>query len=99
MVELSHHPGWAEVLKPWLEDKITNSWPDPKGFKSNEEFVYAYNIAHGWAEAANGVIAFVKQKQDQVTYLRKKKAGEITDKFKAMFRKGGEENVNKISSS
>lgn len=90
MEQLANQQGWREVLLPWLENKIKNSWPDPREFKNNEGFLYAYNVMRGFAQAANEILDFVKQMQNQASYLRKKEKGEIKDKFREIFRKGGE---------
>ena len=86
--ELSLHKGWLEVLKPLLEEKYSNSWVDPKDFDNQESFVYAYNVAHGWATAGKELLAHIQRECDVFDYLTKKSKGEVDAKD---FRIGSKE--------
>ena len=80
--------GWDLVLKPWLESKINNSWLDPKGSKSEEEFFFQYTVAYGFAQAAQQILEFVEQHKLTAESLVKKKEGKTVDKN---FRVGGDQ--------
>lgn len=78
---MSSQQGWYQVLRPWLESKIRNSWPDPQEFKDTEEFVYGYTKMWGFAKAANEILEFVDSMQEQMDKLQKKERGELKSKF------------------
>jgi hypothetical protein len=40
-MELQAVRGWKEVLKPYLEAKRDQSFPDPTDFKDEKKFLYA----------------------------------------------------------
>ena len=79
--EVAALPGW-QLLRQWLEDKIRNSWLDPRSFKSLEEFTKAYNEAWAVAQAAEQVLAYVQTKSDEAETLTKKEKGEVIDKLR-----------------
>jgi hypothetical protein len=39
--ELAEHPGYKEYLKPLLETKLNQSFPDPSQFEDEKKFTYA----------------------------------------------------------
>ena len=75
-----------EVLQPLLESKARNSWVDPREFKNNDEFVYAYSIARGWALAVEELLRFVNEETVKAEGLDKKLKDESLDPFKQVFR-------------
>lgn len=77
--------GWLEVLKPWLEDKIHNSWVDPRSFKNDEEYVYAMKTAWSFAQAGEEILAFTEKMIEEAEALTKKEKGEIKDKLRETF--------------
>ena len=89
LVQLSQNRGWLEVLKPWLEDRLHNSWLDPTKIKDTKEFLYQYAFAWSFAKAVGEILAFVDQAKNETERLRKKEKGETVDKFNKVWRKGG----------
>lgn len=79
--ELTALPGWG-LLRQWLEDRIHNSWLDPRSFKTEEEFIKAYNEAWSMAQAAEQVLGYVQNKCDEAEHLIKKERGELVDKLR-----------------
>lgn len=79
--------GWVKVLKPWLESKINNSWLDPKGAGSKDEFFYQYSIAYGFAQAAQQILEFIEQQNQTADSLSNKQEGKTVEKN---FNVGGE---------
>ena len=70
------------MLLPWLQDRIRNSWVDPRAFKDQEEFVRAYNVAWAHAQAATQIISFVETMVEQSEGLTKKEKDEVIDKVR-----------------
>jgi hypothetical protein len=71
--------GW-QVLKDYLTAQIHNQWLDPRGFKSKEELAYAYSIAWGSAQAAEGILRYVENMVADSKLLLKKQRGELKEK-------------------
>lgn len=67
--------GFQQVLRPWLESKITNSWLDPREAKSQDEFVRQYNVAWGMSQAADQILKFVDDKVAHAKFLEDKEDG------------------------
>lgn len=82
LLETCQTPGWVEVLQPYLQSKLTNSWVDPRKAKDDEDFVRQYNIAWAFAQAAEEILGFISTTQDAVSKLRQKEKGEIVDKLR-----------------
>lgn len=70
------------MLRPWLEDKINHSWVDPRSFKDDQEFARAYNVAWGFAQAAEQILGFIDQQVDQAAGLTAKEKGEVINKLR-----------------
>ena len=77
--ELTQMPGWKEVLRPWLEDKIRHAWVDPRKVKSDQDLLYEYKVAWAFARASEEILQFVEKVIDEASHLTKKEKGEITD--------------------
>lgn len=71
------------MLRPWLQAKLHNSWLDPRDpqFKTNEEFLRAYNSAWAFAQASEGILAFIEDMIAESEGLTKKEKGEVKDKL------------------
>ena len=82
LMQLYNSPGWQEVLKPWLEAKLHNSWLDPRKVKAQDKFFYEYVVSWGFAQASNELLNFMEQKKGEVQALRDKKSGVIKKDFK-----------------
>ena len=41
LLELVNHRAWGEILKPWLEARRSQSYPDPSEFKTEKDFYHA----------------------------------------------------------
>ena len=80
--EMSQSQGWAEVLEPWLRNKISHSWVDPRSFKSQDDFVRAYNVSWGFAQSAQEILSFVENMVEQSEGLTKKEKDEVIDKLR-----------------
>ena len=79
--EMSQQAGWQEVLLPWLEDKLNQSFPDPAQFKSEGAFVYAAKVASVYKKVVAELLMYVSSSKETVEHLTKKEKGELVDKF------------------
>ena len=50
---------------------------DPRAFKSEDEFLRAYNVAWGFAQAAEQILAFVSKNIEEAEAITKKEKGEV----------------------
>jgi hypothetical protein len=65
-----------------LEDKIHNSWVDPRSFKNDEEYAYANKTAWAFASCAQQIIDYVNTNIEQAEMLSKKEKGQMIDKLR-----------------
>jgi hypothetical protein len=70
-------PGWQEVIKPYLESKISTSWVDPRDSTDYEEFFYKYTAAWGVAKAADEILKHIHSMVVEATRLEEKERGEV----------------------
>ena len=68
-------------MKPWLTDKLNQSFPDPSKFTKEEEFVYAAKVASVFKKVVAEILGYVESEINQAKYLRKKDKGEIKETF------------------
>lgn len=73
--------GFKEVLKPFLESKRDQSFPDPSQFTKDEEFLYAARVASVYKKVIAELLMWVDQREQEYVYLTKKQNGEIKDAF------------------
>jgi len=78
--------GWQEVLKPWLESKIHNSWVSPVKFKNDKEYSYANRTAWAFAEASQQVLSLMDNMVEEAEAMSKKEKGLVKDKLKEALR-------------
>ncbi len=78
---MSQHPGYQQVLKPYLLEKLNQSFPDPSAFKKEEEFVYAAKVTSVFKKVIAELLMFIDQKKEEQDFLKKKEMGEIKDTF------------------
>lgn len=69
------------MLKPFLMDKLNQSFPDPAKFTKEEEFIYAAKVASVFKKVVAEILGWVDQQIDTAKHLEKKERGEITEQF------------------
>ena len=79
--QMSNSRGWEEVFKPFLEERLNQSFPDPAKFTKEEEFLYAAKLASVFKKVIAEVLMWVESQVEQAKFLAKKEKGEIKDKF------------------
>ena len=81
VVNLLESEGWNQVVRPFLMDKINQSFPDLAHFKDEREFLYASMAASAFKKVGTEFINWLESNRDVVKHLRKKEKGEIVDNF------------------
>lgn len=79
--EMAQTKGWAEVVKPFLESKISHSWVEPTN-KNDKQLLYEYKLAWAFAKAADEILALVENLQIESEMITKKEKGETKDKVR-----------------
>lgn len=74
------------MVLPWLQDKIRNSWVDPRQFKTDADLGYAYRTSWAWAQAAEGILRWMESRVEEAEALTKKEQGEIKNMLKETFK-------------
>jgi hypothetical protein len=65
------------VLKPYLEAKRDQSFPDPSAFKEEKDFLYAAKVASVFKKVCAEIIGYIEGEIPPVVEsLRKKEKGE-----------------------
>lgn len=80
--EMADLPGWRDLLRPWLQDKINHSWLDPRKVKDDETLLYEYKVAWAFAQAAQEILDYIQKGIEEAEYLTKKERGEIKDSLR-----------------
>lgn len=71
--DLTLMPGWADHLKPWLEVKLNQSFPDPSQFKDEQEFLYAAKVSAVFKKVTAEILMYVEQQVQAHNEIHKKK--------------------------
>jgi hypothetical protein len=71
--ELAEHPGWVEYLKPKLQDKLNQSFPDPSRFESEKEFTYAALTASVFKKVIAEILMYFEANEQAYKDIQKKK--------------------------
>lgn len=76
-------------MKPWLEAKRDQSFPDPVTCKSQKEFLHQATTASLFKKVVAGILIYVHQQEETLSALNKKKYGKPDQKFRIGTEKGG----------
>ena len=76
------HQGFKQVLRPWLLEKLNQSFPDPSGFKDDNEFTYAAKVTSVFKKVVSELIDWFDMHKREAEFLEKKEKGEVTDPFR-----------------
>ena len=76
---VSHH-GWQKILKPWLEERRSKSYPDPTVTKDKEEFYHMAVSASMYKKVIAELLHYLEvEVPDRVKALEAKQKGEVKD--------------------
>ena len=82
LLELQAVRGWQEVLRPYLEAKRDQSFPDPVSFKSTKDFTYAALTASVFKKVIGEILIHLEQEiPERVKQLKEKEKGIKDTKF------------------
>lgn len=70
------------MLKPFLQEKLNQSFPDPSQFTKEEEFTYAAKTASVFKKVVAEILMWVEGHEANAEHLQKKQNGEITSSFR-----------------
>lgn len=70
------------MIKPLLQAKFNNSWPDPKDYKTPEQFLYGYTPMWGWAKAGQEIIELIESFEERFEALKNKQEGKTSNPFR-----------------
>ncbi len=79
--------GYSQVLKPYLLEKLNQSFPDPSQFTKDEEFIYAAKVASVFKKVIAELLQWIDMQVEQAKHLEKKEKGQLPDDA---FRIGGD---------
>lgn len=79
--EMTETLGWRDVIKPYLESYIANTWVDPRTM-DEKELVWKYNQAFLYSRAFKDLLEFIDKKIKEGQGLEQKAKGEVSDPFK-----------------
>ena len=74
--------GWSQVLEPWLVVKRDQSFPDPSAMTDEKKFYHAAVSASMFKKVITEILMFVKQQEETLKALNKKKYGKEDTQFK-----------------
>ena len=69
------------MVRPFLLDKVNQSFPDPSQFKVKDEWEYAAMVASVFKKVGSEFINWLENHREVVKFLNKKQRGEVTDDF------------------
>lgn len=70
-----------EVVKPYLTDKLNQSFPDPTEFDNEESFLYAAKTASVFKKVVAEFLMWIEGQIETAKVLEEKKKGEGKDPF------------------
>ena len=70
------------MVRPFLMDKINQSFPDPSAFKTKEDWEYAAMVASVFKKVGSEFINWLESNRETMAFLRKKKEGKVKDIWK-----------------
>lgn len=80
LLELVNQEGYQKVLKPWLEERRSKSYPDPTDFKSEKEFLHAAITASLFKKVIAELLHYLEvEVPDRIKALEAKKKDEVKD--------------------
>ncbi len=69
------------MLKPYLEAKRDQSFPDPSKFKNEDEFLYAAKVTSVFTKTVAEILLWIEEKEQAIAFYEAKKEGKENNKF------------------
>jgi hypothetical protein len=64
-------PEYSHYLKPLLKKRLHNKWLNPSDYKTQEEFLLAYNEELGYARAVKDILKMIDDASTRVEGIAK----------------------------
>ena len=80
LAQLRESEGYKDLLLPFLQAKVKNSWVDPRKVTDREQFFYEYATAWGWAQSAQELMDWIEERYKERNRLRDKADGKEIEK-------------------
>jgi hypothetical protein len=81
VVQMANSEGYNQVVRPTLEAKLNQSFPDPSEFDSDEAYLYAAKTASIFKKVIAELLIFMDGHRSRLEFLDKKMEGKTVDKF------------------
>lgn len=81
IVAMVQSEGWAQVLRPFLETKLNQSFPDPTEFQDDDGFLYAAKTASIFKKVVAEILNWVEGHEIRLAALQKKLDGDSEEEF------------------
>ena len=78
---MSNSRVWEEVFKPFLSEKLNQSFPDPAKFTKEEEFLYAAKVASIFKKVIAEILQWIGYQKEEAKRLIKKQEKGSRDPF------------------
>lgn len=78
---MAETPGFKQLLKPWLEDRLNQSFPDPIAFTSDEDYLYAAKTASIFKKVVAEILMWIEGNVEQAKSLEEKKKNGVKKEF------------------
>ncbi len=78
---MSESKGYSQVVRPYLLEKLNQSFPDPSTFTKDEEFLYAAKVSSVFKKVIAELLMWIDNQVEQAKHLEKKQKGQIKDNF------------------
>lgn len=79
--EMSEQEGFKTLFRPFLMDKLNQSFPDPSQFKSDQDYLYAAKTTSIFKKVVAELLQWIDGNVEQAKFLEKKQKGENKDNF------------------
>lgn len=87
---MAQNQGWVKVLRPWLEAKRDQTFPDPQSFTEEAAFTYAAKVTSIYKKIVQEILSEIEKRIELAKYLQKKARGEVEEPFAIGSLEGGE---------
>ena len=74
--QMTNSEGWAQVVRPYLMERLNQTFPDPSQFKEMSEYNYAAITASLFKKVIAELLGWIDAQNQVITTLEKKEKGE-----------------------
>ena len=81
VVEMAQSEGYLKLVRPTLEAKLNQSFPDPSEFTSDQEYLYAAKTASVFKKVIAEILMFIDGHKSRLEFLNEKAEGKTEEPF------------------